>query len=362
MPTLIDVCPVCLQPITGTQTTYPCGHTMCGTCYVRCEAAFEHSSDPAQYDAFKCPRCRLVVPRTRAGKESIQTSDVLSGGPSGGLNNTCSAGPSPAAGFQQAAQPPDSNQLGLTTTRGQRRRQQLVLRARKPLGSCLGGSTFGDGTEGNRAVCGRLKPTKARAKKSAKRAAKKEAYKAEKRARAEAEQDGGFALEARGLARAGGVAVAAENLALGRTCLPDALWSVLCAVGIKVQLSEVRVALPSICRSDPDAAAAAAFARGKGVELVPELQLRASPAGLFRRAAGSYLVRLKLALRDGRDVHHYVAFHAGTGRTSPGTSRNIGVSKAVVAEEHPQEHRQDGDHGRSADRERAGLLLLGQRV
>ena len=126
------------------------------------------------------------------------------------------------------------------------------------------------------------------------------------------DEDGGFALEARGQVRASGELV---PVGPSRTCLPDALWVVLCTTSpeLKLELEHVRAALDCGLDADPTRAVALDYARQFGLTLEYEPALKASPAGLFNRTQGAYLVRLEIVCPGGTD-YHYVAYNAATGR------------------------------------------------
>ena len=127
-----------------------------------------------------------------------------------------------------------------------------------------------------------------------------------------AAEDGGFTLEARGRVRASGELVPVGTT---RTCLPDALWVVLWLTSpdLKLELEQVRMALDCGPDTDPTAAMALEYASRFGLTLEYERALKGSPAGLFRRTQGAYLVRLEIVCDGGTDWH-YVAYNAVTGR------------------------------------------------
>jgi hypothetical protein len=125
---------------------------------------------------------------------------------------------------------------------------------------------------------------------------------------------GGCAFVSRKRVRAEGAAVATGTLRetrVGRTCLPDSLWSALKTAGVTVELKDVRAALPSEFR-DPSVPEAMRYAQTLGMQLEIRRRLTGSVVKLFRMTKGSFLVRLELKDNTG-SFFHFVAFDAAAG-------------------------------------------------
>ena len=149
-----------------------------------------------------------------------------------------------------------------------------------------------------------------RVSKPTSRSKKKAAMRVEK----EKAEDGGFVLEARGQARAGGLFVAAGE---EHTCLADALWSAMKALlpQTKLSLQTVRASVPVTEGSDPNFTMAERFAQGYGAVLAYDRALN-NPKALFNRREGIFLVQLKLEIQSEGAVcvdYHYVTYLAASG-------------------------------------------------
>ena len=125
----------------------------------------------------------------------------------------------------------------------------------------------------------------------------------------ETEEEGGFALLARGGVRRQGAFVPIGN---ERTCLPDALHVGMMDVrpSLQLQQSATRAALMSEA-SDPTFAMAKLYAAQHGIDLNYDRTLNC-PQRLFDRCQGTFLVQLQISTLAGVD-YHYVAYLAAEG-------------------------------------------------
>jgi hypothetical protein len=126
----------------------------------------------------------------------------------------------------------------------------------------------------------------------------------------EREEDGGFALQARGQVRREGFFVPVGE---ARTCLPDALYAAMRATNpsLKLKQGDVRSALAASASSDPSFSMAKEFATQHGMDLHYEHEIN-NPAALFRRRQGAFLAQLQISTAAGTD-NHYVAYLAAAG-------------------------------------------------
>ena len=142
-------------------------------------------------------------------------------------------------------------------------------------------------------------------------AAKHAAARLEQIEKSTEEEDGGYALKAKGQARREGVAFAVAKAGEeDRTCMADAVYVLLCTLAVVATKEAVRAALPATEQKDPDQKMAKQFAIDHGVDLVHQPRLTGSPMSLLRETTGTFLVRLKLTVADGSADFHYVAFDA----------------------------------------------------
>ena len=253
-------CPVCLYPLQGRNITKrPCEHMLCTPCYLEGVAmGFKDSS----FNPDACEQCRKTpCTKTRAGSTLI-TSFTSS--------KQLMVAPVPA------------------TSRKERGKDSSRPRSVGPSASSAGDA-------------------------GAEKRVPKERPKSKRRKVAEAkerEEDGGFALQARGQVRREGFFVPVGE---ARTCLPDALFAAMRATNpsLKLKQGDVRSALAASASSDPSFSMAKEFATQHGMDLHYEREIN-NPAALFRRRQGAFLAQLQISTAAGTD-NHYVAYLAAAG-------------------------------------------------
>ena len=109
----------------------------------------------------------------------------------------------------------------------------------------------------------------------------------------EREENGGFALQARGQVRREGFFMLVGE---ARTCLPDALYAAMRAINpsLKLKQGDVRSALAATTSTDPSFSMAKEFATQHGMDLHYEREIN-NPAALFRRRQGASLAQLQIS-------------------------------------------------------------------
>ena len=145
-------------------------------------------------------------------------------------------------------------------------------------------------------------------KRAAETPSKNAAKRHQKALRRTEDEDGGFALKAKGTVRSeGGVLAVAKAGEEARTCLPDAMFVLLSTLLVCLKLEAVRAAFET--DGDPNHALATAFARAHGVAMVHQPQMTNSPKTLLRARSGIFLVRLRISVGEDDD-YHYVVYDA----------------------------------------------------
>ena len=251
-------CPVCLYPLQGRNITKrPCRHMLCTPCYLDGVAL---GFKDASYNPDACEQCRSTpVTKTRAGSTLINSFTS---------SKQLMVAPVPAT--------------------SRKKRGKNASRPRS-LGPSAGPARDAGAEE-----------------LVSKRSKKKAAKIAKKRVEKEKAEDGGFALQARGQVRAGGLFVAAGE---EHTCLADALWSAIRALlpQTKLSLQIVRASIPVTEGPDPNFTMAERFTQGYGAGLAYDRALNNSKA-LFNRREVIFLVQLKLEIQSADAVcvdYHY---------------------------------------------------------
>ena len=98
-----------------------------------------------------------------------------------------------------------------------------------------------------------------------------------------------------------------------RTCLPDAVYALLCNFdpSLEPRLTAIAVRDAFITAvGDPTQAMAKQFAALHGVRLVHQPRMTGSPKSLLSETSGVFLVRLRLEVPDGSSDYHYVVYEA----------------------------------------------------
>ena len=252
-------CPVCLYPLQGRNITKrPCEHMLCTPCYLDgVSMGFTDSS----FNPDACAVCRdTICSKTRHGGTLMEHFPA----------SKATVAPATATLKRKGA------------PQGPRPRS-------------VGPSAGSAGDAGAEKRVSKLKRSKAKKRKLA--IAK------------EMEEEGGFALLARGEVRRQGVFVPIGN---ERTCLPDALHVGMMDVrpSLQLQQSVTRSALVSEA-SDPTFAMAKLYAAQHGIDLKYDRTLNC-PQRLFDRRQGTFLVQLQISTLAGVD-YHYVAYLAAKG-------------------------------------------------
>jgi len=123
-------------------------------------------------------------------------------------------------------------------------------------------------------------------------------------------RDGGYALQSKGITRSAGIefAVAMKDEEQ-RTCLPDAVYTILKNLNIDIDIKTVRSQMISD-QGDPNVAMARQFASQYDVDLVYMDKLSKSPKNLIRESTGLFLIGLHIELPDGSSDRHFCVLSA----------------------------------------------------